>query len=242
MLASGPAFAQSCTTDASGNTLCDPTSFHVGGTTQTGSDPVVIQESNEFSITKIDGGAGIDPPLTVIFAIPFGVNDPIVTADNFDGGPKAAFAGGITSLGLWIPSAPGAPQDLYTFAGCAKCDNSLNVANLEGEEAKIGLSTTIFGVFEISINQGFAAQNDVEDVFGTFANGTIIAPLAEDIVTKNGKTTTTFYDTSWTNTGFVNAAAVGSVPEPRTWAMLALGFGLLGFLGMRRKREARLAL
>jgi hypothetical protein len=42
-------------------------------------------------------------------------------------------------------------------------------------------------------------------------------------------------------TGFNQAMETG-VPEPSTWAMAIAGFGLLGFIGMRRKREARLAL
>ena len=32
--------------------------------------------------------------------------------------------------------------------------------------------------------------------------------------------------------------AVASVPEPSTWAMMALGFGLLGLLGYRKTRSA----
>jgi hypothetical protein len=36
-------------------------------------------------------------------------------------------------------------------------------------------------------------------------------------------------------TGFNQAMQTG-VPEPRTWAMLAIGFGLMAFLGVRRKR------
>lgn len=31
------------------------------------------------------------------------------------------------------------------------------------------------------------------------------------------------------------------VPEPSTWAMMAIGFGLLGFLGVRKSRQARFA-
>jgi hypothetical protein len=42
-------------------------------------------------------------------------------------------------------------------------------------------------------------------------------------------------------TGF-NQAMESGVPEPSTWAMLALGFGLLSVVGMRKARSPRLAL
>ena len=38
-------------------------------------------------------------------------------------------------------------------------------------------------------------------------------------------------------TGFNQSMQTG-VPEPSTWAMLGLGFGLLAFLGARRKRNS----
>ena len=41
-------------------------------------------------------------------------------------------------------------------------------------------------------------------------------------------------------TGFNQAMQTG-VPEPKTWAMLAIGFGLMAFMGVRRKR-ARFAI
>ena len=41
-------------------------------------------------------------------------------------------------------------------------------------------------------------------------------------------------------TGFNQAMETG-VPEPATWAMLALGFGVLGLIGRRSRKAARLA-
>ena len=77
---------------------------------------------------------------------------------------------------------------------------------------------------------------DFETVDGVFPLGTLIAPLAVDVVTKNGKTTSTFYDTSWTNTGDVNTLSV-STPEPSTWAMLITGFALMGLFAPLRKSK-----
>jgi hypothetical protein len=46
-------------------------------------------------------------------------------------------------------------------------------------------------------------------------------------VTMSGQSGTLTYD-------FTPAA----VPEPSTWAMMTLGFGLMGFLGYRKTRSA----
>jgi len=43
-------------------------------------------------------------------------------------------------------------------------------------------------------------------------------------------------------TGFDQSMTSSAVPEPGTWAMLALGFGFLSLLGMRKPRSARSAI
>ena len=43
-------------------------------------------------------------------------------------------------------------------------------------------------------------------------------------------------------TGFNESMATTAIPEPSTWAMLALGFGGLAFLGAKRARKDRFAL
>jgi hypothetical protein len=43
-----------------------------------------------------------------------------------------------------------------------------------------------------------------------------------------------------TITGF-NLAMESGIPEPKTWALMAIGFGLLGLMGVRRSRKNRLA-
>ena len=48
-------------------------------------------------------------------------------------------------------------------------------------------------------------------------------------VTMSGQSGTLTYDFT---------PAVAAVPEPSTWAMMTLGFGLLGFLGYRKTRSA----
>jgi len=43
-------------------------------------------------------------------------------------------------------------------------------------------------------------------------------------------------------TGFNESMATTAIPEPRTWAMLAIGFGLMAAMGFKRSRTARFAL
>ena len=40
-------------------------------------------------------------------------------------------------------------------------------------------------------------------------------------------------------TGFNESMQTAAIPEPSTWAMLAIGFGLLGFVGLRRHPHPR---
>jgi hypothetical protein len=42
-------------------------------------------------------------------------------------------------------------------------------------------------------------------------------------------------------TGFDQSMTSSAIPEPKTWALMALGFGLMAFLGVRKSRKDRLA-
>jgi hypothetical protein len=188
---------------------------------------VLLNENTTFNITDVDNGATIDKPLTIYFAVPVADGAPTVTSDSFDGATQQAFTGTLSNEGRWNP----ATNDLYTFLGCAACDNSINMTNVD----KVDGAGATFNVYNLVVNETFTGNTDFETVDGLFPKGTIIAPLASD--TSGDKTT--FYDTAWTNAGFVNAAAVGGVPEPSTWAMFIAGFGFIAAMGWRRKRTAR---
>lgn len=41
--------------------------------------------------------------------------------------------------------------------------------------------------------------------------------------------------------GLESAMTAGVIPEPRTWAMMLLGFGMLAIVGLRRRKSERLA-
>jgi PEP-CTERM motif-containing protein len=230
-----PAYAQSCTTDSSGNTFCDPADLHVTSPTATGSDPVLLNDNTTFTIKDVSNGATIDQPLTIYFAVVTGQAKPIVTDWSFDGGPTTPFVGSLSNEGTWTPTASGTSKNLYSFVGCGGCDGSINKSNVDAIETTLGLGPApTFNVFNLVLPVGFSGNTDFVTVDGTFSLGTIIAPLAEDIVGRK----TTFYDTSWTNAGVVNDA----VPEPSTWAMMLIGFAGLGFAGYRKAHSARTAL
>jgi hypothetical protein len=42
-------------------------------------------------------------------------------------------------------------------------------------------------------------------------------------------------------TGFNQSMTSSAIPEPRTWAMMGLGFGLMAFMGYKRSRKTRFA-
>ncbi|HZZ21553.1 MAG TPA: hypothetical protein VFE60_02765 [Roseiarcus sp.] len=212
-----PAYAQSCTTDSSGNTFCDPANFHVTSPAATGSDRVLLNDNNTFTIKDVSNGATIDQPLTIYFAVVTGQAKPIVTDWSFDGGPTTPFVGSLSNEGTWTPTNSGTSKDLYSFVGCGGCDGSINKSNVDAIETTLGLGPTpTFNVFNLVLPVGFSGNTDFVTVDGSFSLGTLIAPFAENIVMQaNGKIKTTVFDTSWTNTGAVNDA----VPEPSTWAV-----------------------
>jgi hypothetical protein len=73
-------------------------------------------------------------------------------------------------------------------------------------------------VLPVANRQGSGTQALVFDFF-----------VSVGTVTMSGQSGTLTYDFT---------PAVAAVPEPSTWAMMTLGFGLMGFLGYRKTRGA----
>jgi hypothetical protein len=241
-----------CVTDSSGVTVCDPTAYHVSSPTATGSEPVLLNDSNTFTITDINNGATIDVPLHVLFIVPAG--DPVPTVTGASGVDAAgSFTVGTTAVGtqkafdttngLFDGSVVtiSSTQDLAKQINLNGGDTSLSYANFMTEFTKLGLSLpTTFDVYDATFSGvGFNAKGQSITVDGTFALGTIIAPLSLDLSTKNGKLVVTVYDTSWTNAGLVNTLS-STIPEPSTWVMMLSGFAMMGLFA--RKRIARYAI
>ena len=136
--------------------------------------------------------------------------------------------------------------DLYTFVGCAPCDNSLNFTNIStAEAALLGSTPTAYDVYQVTVSTGFSGQDFIQ-VNGAFDLRTIIAPLARNTDDSNpNNIKITLYDTSWTNAGLITHRLPNlteGVPEPSTWAMMILGFFGVGFMAYRRKSQMSLRL
>jgi hypothetical protein len=219
--------------------FAEPTAFQESGPAATGADPVLLNDATEFRVID-NSGAKTNVALRLFFAEPIGEPLPSITSVIFNGSKTDTFTAP-SLIGAWNMSA-GPAKDLYTFVGCKSCNNSVNVSNIETALGTIGFGkVSSLDVYEVDVNQFFAAKNDYIDVKGTFQLGTLVIPLGDyqTSTTKKGVTTISdsFLDTSWTNTAFVNVRPDGpvtGVPEPSTWAMLGVGFALTGLLGYRR--------
>lgn len=220
-----------------------PTAFHESGASATGADPVLLNDATEFRVIDNNGDA-TNTALRLFFVEPIGDLMPSIASAMFDGAATDTFTSP-SLVGTWNMSGPA--KDLYTFIGCTACNNSVNVSNIETALGKIGLGgVTSLNVYEVDVNQFFAAKNDFIDVKGTFQLGTVVIPLGDDrtSVTKKGVTrfTDNFLDTSWTNAALVNVApraTLTAVPELSTWALMGVGFALMGLVGYRRNSTPR---
>lgn len=245
--------ADACTTDpTTGNTFCDPTAFHVGGSAATGTSPVLLNESDSFTITEV-GNHTINQPIRVFFIEPLGAALPTITgATGVGSGGAFSFGATATATATAFDQTNGlfdgpvvtisSGQDFGKAMNLSGADASVSYANFKLEYAALGLTLpTTFQLEDAVFPVGFNSDADHLTVNGSFGIGTIIAPLAIDVeVQNNGKLKFTTFDTSWTNAGFVNTLSGPPVPEPKTWAMLLIGFGMMAWMGARARR--RLAL
>jgi hypothetical protein len=241
--------ASSCTTDASGYAYCDPASFHVSangatvGTTGPGGiDWINTNNAVEFKVID-NNGDKINAPLEVFFAVPNWGTAPSVTNTEFDDLAHVAADNFGSLINFSVASKAGVlftTGDLYTYVGCKACDNSLSFGNFNTALQTDGFSkATSFDVYELILSgrnfPGGGGTKDFEDFFGAFGNGTFIAPLAWNV----GTNKTTYFDTSFTNTGLVDGRTIATgAPEPTTWAMMLAGFAFLGYAGYRGRRSS----
>jgi hypothetical protein len=154
-------------------------------------------------------------------------------------------------LGEWTSSSP----DIYSFAGLATGNNSVNWSNLSGYSGLAslfgGTAPTSFSVFEytVQINNVSAGSNlgtsGVYDLpFTSLALGTYLAAWGIENNPATNQSTT--YASPFTTTGFVNsssggggASSGGNIPEPATLALV--GLGLLAVAAMGSRSVARAA-
>jgi hypothetical protein len=100
-----------------------------------------------------------------------------------------------------------------------------------------------------------SGSGDLVGIFVGLGNGNLIIPSGyvsdsalSDTATYTGQTfsslglTPGVYEWKWgpgANQTFTLDIAAGAVPEPSTWAMMALGFAGLGLVGYRKTRSAK---
>jgi hypothetical protein len=151
------------------------------------------------------------------------------------------------------PGAP-APTYAYTFSGTnalgnavtgnvtfstsdtANSDGSFNILGTSGSLTTAGVEYTFSGPSswfgaDNTIMPGVTGLFSLDGTSADFANGESINFYAFN----RGDTVSTGSTDAFTVT-LDSFAAAGAVPEPATWAMLILGFGLVG--GALRRRQA----
>lgn len=86
------------------------------------------------------------------------------------------------------------------------------------------------------VNQGVAAQSGTLFLLGTIVNSTLgyDTPTASSLTVQFNSTGGSPFSTSATLA--VPPAGVGAVPEPATWGLMLLGFGMIG-VGLRSRRR-----
>jgi hypothetical protein len=115
------------------------------------------------------------------------------------------------------------------------------LAAVDGSTLTVNTSASAIGFLFGSWNSEQTITYSVDGVTGTFD-----VPVKTDTAflgfsDLSGPTTLTFSNNAELDTiGFL-ASAVTAVPEPSTWAMMLVGFGLIGFGRRRRQTAMRLA-
>jgi hypothetical protein len=237
------------------NPLPNPKSFYIANVSG-GSGNAVLNPPGVFVFFAVPTGPGITPTVPVITGVTEpGITTPIVVQEST---PKALFdwtgqntdiltfmqkglvkttAPTETFLQLLVADLPGfTSADASLFLNAKGVDNSIHFASMTGfdEMTTGGLKTpfasgaiTGFELYGFDIEAPLS-QTDLHFT-GSFGEGTFVVPFG--FGTKN------FETTQWTNVGAFTDAVTSGVPEPRTWVSLALGFALLGGIGLRRKQR-----
>jgi len=245
--------------DLSDPTLTDPTDLHINAGGGTGTDPVLLNSRQSFTVSDTNASASI-AQLTLIIATPiFGgvVSTPSIgtltdsdTTETVTAGPELNFTTSPTGANGQTLFGTSAAKDLYTYIGCTTaCDGSLNADNFDlgtqGTAFRNLFSSAMlatfqgFEVYEIPLNLlpniNMAPQTTI--TVGSTAVGNIadILPLGSYVaaigLSPDGKKV---FDTSFTNTGLVNTTSIDA-PEPMSLSLLGLGLVGLGLARLRRR-------
>jgi hypothetical protein len=161
-------------------------------------------------------------PLTPAFAIQvtlsFTVNDFGIVGTAPSGVPTDPVTGSFTY------DAPSITSDPTSFTAV-----NLTIGGHAYTLAEVGSNTDVIGAVVNGVNDVFAGSDDFILVWHPAS----AAPEAFVYATLSD-TSAVFESSNFTQ---FNVTAVPVIPEPSTWAMMALGFGLLGLVGYRKTRS-----
>jgi hypothetical protein len=118
-----------------------------------------------------------------------------------------------------------------TFSNSSSAENQA-VYTLNTRVIFIDATTPCIG--DCSSTVTISHQSGVNDL-NAFTGTGILLPVIAVTGSPSADTSSSFGTFTLT---YNYTPAVASVPEPSTWAMMALGFGLLGLLGYRKTRSA----
>lgn len=143
-----------------------------------------------------------------------------------------------------FPSAPsGSFRDLgVTCAGTAPCDfsESGTFTTPDGFDTVTGTISTSFNAGDASTNINFSSVLLNGAAFTLSPNGDFeFGSLPLNLLVPGGTNTLTVNGTTTGNGSFAGTLTFGNssaLPEPGTWAMMLLGFGMIG-AGMRRQKD-----
>lgn len=162
---------------------------------------------------------------------------------------------------LGIVFGPGfSSQQTNTFGGAVNIPGPNNYGTFDTTSATINFTslTSTFGFTALGLNPGggfydgatVTAFNLLGDVLGTQIIGTagpdeLRTPFTFAFAPPGGGISRVVFDSRVTNSsgglfGFDNVtfdATAAAVPEPATWGMMILGFGMIGF-GLRSRRKS----
>jgi hypothetical protein len=162
--------------------------------------------------SEVSGAAGIAIGTTPgISAAPFGETTPYMSVEG-GGTEQVVFGTAQTSLSLYWGSID------------ASEPGTPSAGNINS--------------FSITVDGYTLTGSDLVAMYGAHGNGSHTDPLANQWVTITGLGSFTTVDFTSTRNAF--EFSLGSpVPEPSTWAMMALGFAGLGYAAFRRNTKVR---
>jgi hypothetical protein len=134
-----------------------------------------------------------------------------------------------TTTGTTYMAVEGGGTEMATFA-TPQTRLSLYWGSIDGNAGNVNSISISMGAYTLT-------GTDLATMFGADDNGNQGSPLGNQQVTITGLAP--FTTASFSSTGNAFEFSLVSVPEPSTWAMMAIGFAGLGYAVFRRNSKGR---